>query len=748
MRSSMRNNQPITQTEFDVPNNQILVSKTDLEGKIIEINSAFELVSGFTRDDLIGSDHNIVRHPDVPQAIFADMWQELKNGRPWTQFVKNRRKNGDFYWVKARATPVFENDRIVGYMSVRTVASQAEKAQAQSDYQAIASGKASIKHGRVHRGFRWPKFNPFDQFSPEWLLISLTGIFAVLPAVFMTYFEQGISAETILALSIGLLLIAGFYGRFIRTQLQENIDNLNLITHQKSPKNKDYDPTTLFGKLINIQRSLYLTTLEKQEENAHRLDQSQQLRDAMDRMQSNIMTIDADFNIVYMNNNMQSFLVAREAKLRNVLPDLDVTKAMGANIDIFHKNPMHQRHIVNSLTETNIAQIEIAGIHFELAMIPVFDRSGIRTSTLVEWKDLSEEVQLLDNVHQVVQEAKNGHLSKQIQLSEVDGIAKDLSTSINELLQSINSAVSEVVLVTTAMAKGDLTQTINNQYEGELGELKNSVNNSLSRVNSVVYSASNAAEVVDNTSSGVYKTSTDLADRIQQQAAAVEETSATMNQMNETIQNNTENANRASYVAQEVQTKASEGSEVMEQTIQAMSEIQESSQKISEIVTMIDSIAFQTNLLALNAAVEAARAGDHGRGFAVVAGEVRSLAQKSADAAKEITQLIDESVHRINHGTELASKSGDYLNTIVGSVDEMTQMMTGIAKASNEQAEGISQVNIAITEIDQSTQKNSSVIEQTTYASKELSRQAELLSDEMDYFKTNQTQHKQVEISN
>ena len=733
----MRNNQPVTQNEFDVPENQILVSKTDLHGNITESNSAFGIVSGFTQEELIGSPHNIVRHPDVPSEIFADMWADLKEGRPWTQFVKNRRKNGDYYWVKAQATPIYEDEKVVGYMSVRSKATEQEKQQAQRAYQAIADGKASIQHGQIYYGRKWPNLNPLTSFSPMQFLMLSVLLFSVIPSFLTLFGKLSLVAEGALLMSLGLMAVMATYGLFLQARVKQSMRNLYRIASKQAPQHVAYDPTSYLGQLVNAERSLYLASLEDREENLNRLDQAQQLQMAMDRMQSNIMTIDADCNIVYMNDNMKEFLKERESRLQTLLPDLDVKKALGANIDIFHKNPSHQRQMIAALTEKQVVKIEIAGIHFELAMIPVFNRSGIRTSTLVEWQDLSEEVQLIENVHQVVEDAQKGYLGKRIDLTEVDGVAKDLSLSINQLLESIQEAMGEVIKVTNGMAEGDLTNMIENSYEGELGELKHAVNHSISRLNQVVDSASQAASIVNSTSELVQSRSSDLGGRIQQQAAAIEQTSATMNQMNSMIQNNTQNANQAATVAKDVQSKASQGAEVMNQTIEAMNQIQESSHKISEIVTMIDSIAFQTNLLALNAAVEAARAGDHGRGFAVVAGEVRTLAQKSADAAKDITSLIGESVERIDHGTRLASESGEFLNTIVNSVDEMTSMITEIASASNEQAHGTNQVNVAISEIDQTTQQNALVVEESTDAAMRMSDQAKILSKDMAYFETN-----------
>jgi methyl-accepting chemotaxis protein len=208
-----------------------------------------------------------------------------------------------------------------------------------------------------------------------------------------------------------------------------------------------------------------------------------------------------------------------------------------------------------------------------------------------------------------------------------------------------------------------------------------------------------------------------------------------MEQMNASVQHSSQQSQQAAAIAQRVQQKAQKGNQVMAHTIEAMAAIQDSSHKISEIVSLIDGIAFQTNLLALNAAVEAARAGEHGRGFAVVAGEVRALAQKSADAAKDITTLIHESVTRIDQGTQLASESGEVLNDIIGEVAQVAGMIEQIAHATAEQAHGIEQVHLAINQIDAGTQQNAALVEQTSAAAESLTEQAGRLRDDMARFR-------------
>ncbi|MDG6777806.1 methyl-accepting chemotaxis protein [Thiomicrorhabdus sp. zzn3] len=364
------------------------------------------------------------------------------------------------------------------------------------------------------------------------------------------------------------------------------------------------------------------------------------------------------------------------------------------------------------------------------------DAQGEYRSMLVNTSEAMNDINnVISNINSVMEALQDGRFQERVNV-EARGELNLMKQRINSSMQDLDSAMTEIIRVVVAQSEGDLTNTINAQYRGDLETLKLAVNTSAQKLIEVVSKAVTASNIVNGAAEEVSRGSSDLSQRVQEQAAALEETSATMNEMSSAVEANTKNAQEAAGVANGVQAQANEGSEVMSKTIEAMNAIQESSHKIADIVTLIDGIAFQTNLLALNAAVEAARAGDHGRGFAVVAGEVRALAQKSAEAAKDIKNLIDESVTRISQGTELASQSGEMLNTINESIDSVTQMVQQIAEASSEQANGVAQVHVAITQIDQVTQQNAALVEETTAAAESMSEQSNALRDDMAFFKT------------
>ena len=290
-------------------------------------------------------------------------------------------------------------------------------------------------------------------------------------------------------------------------------------------------------------------------------------------------------------------------------------------------------------------------------------------------------------------------------------------------------------LMAAQAREGDLTVRTQVLSHDEIGRASESFNAMFDKVSEVIQSVKNAVSGITTGTSEINAGTSDLAERTSAQAGALEETSASMEEMTSTIKQNADNAKQANQLAVAAREVAEKGGTVTDKAVEAMSEINKSSKKIADIINVIDEIAFQTNLLALNAAVEAARAGEQGRGFAVVASEVRNLAQRSATAAKEIKALINESVQKVGDGSELVNRSGQTLEEIVNSVKRVTDIISEISAASQEQAAGIDQVNKAVMQMDQGTQQNAALVEEATSASQSMAHQAQDLLQQVEFFK-------------
>jgi len=294
-----------------------------------------------------------------------------------------------------------------------------------------------------------------------------------------------------------------------------------------------------------------------------------------------------------------------------------------------------------------------------------------------------------------------------------------------------------------SIADGDLTHPITANGNDETGQLLQALSTMQSRLATIVGNVRYSAEGVATASAEIASGNNDLSARTEQQASALEETAASMEELGSTVRQNADNARTANQLAMSASTVAQQGGDVVAEVVDTMKGINDSSRKIADIISVIDGIAFQTNILALNAAVEAARAGEQGRGFAVVAGEVRSLAQRSAEAAKEIKGLIGTSVERVERGTALVDKAGATMTEVVSAIRRVTDIMGEISAASSEQSQGVSQVGEAITQMDQATQQNAALVEQSAAAADSLKTQAGQLVDAVAVFRLsdNATRH-------
>jgi methyl-accepting chemotaxis protein len=328
-----------------------------------------------------------------------------------------------------------------------------------------------------------------------------------------------------------------------------------------------------------------------------------------------------------------------------------------------------------------------------------------------------------------------GDISRRIDIHGKDGFYRALSEGINRLTETVDAVIADLARVLGALAEGDLTRRIDKPYQGAFGGLKTDVNATSAKLAEIVGQIGDAAGNITQAAEEVSAGSSDLADRTEQQASSLEETAASMEELGATVRTNAEKAQHANKMAEGACRTAAQGGGVAEAAIAAMKQIETSSRKITDIIGVIDEIAFQTNLLALNAAVEAARAGDAGRGFAVVAQEVRTLAQRSAQASKEIKALILDSDGQVRGGVELVQKAGGALQGIVGDVREVATLISEMAAASGEQASALDEINSTVAQMDEMTQKNAALVEETTAAAQAMTGQAVDLKSLVGFFR-------------
>ncbi|PRD66918.1 hypothetical protein C6P64_01950 [Malikia granosa] len=511
-------NTAATHGEFDYDQGLTLMSVTDTQSYITYANEAFAEVSGYHDGELQGQPHKIVRHPDMPAAAFADMWTTLKQGMSWTALVKNRRKDGGHYWVRANAAPMVRDGQVAGYISVRTKPRREEIAAAEQLYGDFRAGRAGSR--RFHRG-----------------LVVRTGL-----------------------------------GSW-RSLLQ---------------------------------------------------------------------------------------LISVAARIRLVLAFI----ALG------------QLGLLASLG---------------LGTVPLATAAGV-TLLLCGLADAWLQVQISRPLAKVAQHAQS-------------------------------------------VAAGNMVRSQHFNRIDDIGMIMRSVNQAGLNLRSLVADVEAQVEGVQGVSQQIRQAGNDLAARTEQSASGLEQTAASMEELTSTVVQNADGAREATQLAQGASQAAERGGAVVAQVVELMQRITSSSKKIADIIGLIDGIAFQTNILALNAAVEAARAGEQGRGFAVVASEVRSLAQRSADAAHEIKSLIEESVAEVNSGSSLVRQAGDTMNGLVREVQRVSQLIGEITTASNEQANGVSQVCVAVAELDRVTQENATMVQGSVDAAHVLMARAERLGDAVKVYK-------------
>jgi len=528
-------------------------------------------------------------------------------------------------------------------------------------------------------------------------------------------------------------LVGFFLYRSIVPPMLRLARQMDDITAGNTNLSVDNDRRDELGKVVTAFRSLYSKILGDMEEVQRRATVNERIRQALDSASSSVMVADSEHRIVFLNRSAQTLMQHAESDFRGERGAFAATSLEGTDAEALLGDQAGGS--LASLAAPRKSPMNVGKLRFVLGASPIFDASRNRIGTVLEWQDRTAEVNAENEISAAVAAAAAGDFSGRIPLEGKDGFFLQTARGLNHILEVSDQGIREVSRVSQALASGDLTQEVHGNFEGQFATLQLASNTTSKRLREVIGHIRESVESISHASQEIAAGNQDLSGRTEEQASSLEQTASSMEELTSTVKQNADNAKQANQLAVGASAVAERGGRVVREVVATMGGITESSKKIADIISVIDGIAFQTNILALNAAVEAARAGEQGRGFAVVATEVRNLAQRSAAAAKEIKELISDSVGKVESGSRLVDEAGRTIEEVVMSVKRVTDIMAEITAASVEQSSGIEQVNQAITQMDEVTQQNAALVEQAAAAAESLEEQAQVLSQAVGMFK-------------
>ncbi|MEA9565198.1 methyl-accepting chemotaxis protein [Xanthomonas sp. WHRI 8932A] len=495
------------------------------------------------------------------------------------------------------------------------------------------------------------------------------------------------------------------------------------------------------GELMRSMQRMQRDLKERIERDQKIADENLRIRTALDKSSTGTFITDPDRVMIYANDAFKKIVTQYESSIRLASPEFDASKVIGQHISYLGLSDATVRKAVAALERDGVTSFEerFGEVVLAQTVTGIKNEQGETTGEVCEWRDRTIEVQVEEEVARIVRAAASGDMSGRVETDGKQGFFLQLAQQLNGLLDANAGSLEQISALLSALSRGDLTVRMQGQFSGVFAQMRDDANATAEQLADIVGRIKLSSSAINSAAGEIASGNSDLSHRTEQQAANLEETAASMEELTSTVKQNAESARQANQLAIGATGVASQGGEVVSQVVTTMSGIEASSKKIADIISVIDGIAFQTNILALNAAVEAARAGEQGRGFAVVASEVRTLAQRSAGAAKEIKGLIDDSVHKVAEGSALVRKAGATMAEIVASVQRVTDIMGEISAASQEQSAGIEQVNQTITQMDETTQQNAALVEEATAAARSMEEQAGHLAEAVSVFKLDES---------